>query len=105
MKKSARSASAGKKRAVVKKAISKKPRAKSAPRKSIFSSKTQKDNEIINVRSIAKAGRLAASKAMKTMGYVIVSEGDWVVKKFVSGRTRKIEKIAGKGSAQKFTLD
>ena len=44
------------------------------------------------------AGRLAASNAMMVMGYVIVSEEGWIVKKFASGRPLKSKRSQVKGA-------
>lgn len=46
------------------------------------------------IRRARSAGRLAALKAMRTMGYVITVEGEWVVKKFKDGRIEKVSRIS-----------
>jgi hypothetical protein len=40
------------------------------------------------------AGRKAAKNAMEIMGYVIISEGGWVVKKYKDGRVEKLSRLA-----------
>lgn len=39
------------------------------------------------------AGRRAARKAMVTMGFVVTTQGGWVVKKYTDGLVEKISKI------------
>jgi len=39
------------------------------------------------------AGRRAAKNAMEVMGYVVVSEDGWVVKKIKDGRVEKLSKL------------
>lgn len=39
------------------------------------------------------AGRLAASKAMTIMGYVVTTADGWVVKKYADGKIEKLSKI------------
>ena len=45
------------------------------------------------VSKAQSAGKLAADKAMKTMGFVITSHRGWVVKKYKDGRIEKISQI------------
>jgi hypothetical protein len=45
------------------------------------------------VATAKAAGRRAAKKAMEVMGYVVVSEDGWVVKKFKDGRVEKMSKL------------
>ncbi|WP_028787327.1 hypothetical protein [Terrimonas ferruginea] len=45
------------------------------------------------VATAKAAGRRAAKNAMEVMGYVVVSEGGWVVKKFKDGRVEKLSKL------------
>lgn len=45
------------------------------------------------VRKAKTAGRLAARKAMVTMGFVITTSRGWVVKKYPSGVIERIAKI------------
>lgn len=39
------------------------------------------------------AGRAAAQKAMRTMGYVVTEQDGWVVKKYADGRIENISRI------------
>ena len=39
------------------------------------------------------AGRLAARKAMDTMGFVITTQKGWVIKKYADGTIEKISQI------------
>jgi len=46
--------------------------------------------------SRAKAAvKQASDEAMKIMGYVVVAEDGWIVRKNANGTTERIEKIAG----------
>jgi len=45
------------------------------------------------IRKAKSAGRLAALRAMRTMGFVITIERGWVVKKHEDGRVEKISRI------------
>ncbi|MDF2382572.1 hypothetical protein JMG10_13905 [Nostoc ellipsosporum NOK] len=46
------------------------------------------------VEKAQAAGRKAAAEAMDIMGYVIATQGDWLVKKFRDGRVEKLSKLA-----------
>lgn len=39
------------------------------------------------------AGKKAAGEAMQLMGYIVVPEGDWIVKKYEDGRTEKLARV------------
>ena len=39
------------------------------------------------------AGRVAARKAMVTMGFVITAKSGWIIKKYADGSIEKISKI------------
>ncbi len=46
------------------------------------------------VINTAKAAvKKAAKQAMEIMGYVVVAEGEWIVKKYKDGHTEKITKV------------
>ncbi len=46
------------------------------------------------VASAARNGmRKAAAETMKIMGYTVIAENGWVVKKYADGRTEKISQI------------
>jgi hypothetical protein len=54
----------------------------------------------ILIRSARAGGSKAAKEAMKLMGYIIVSENGWIVKKYADGRTKKIKPIASTENLQ-----
>lgn len=45
------------------------------------------------VAAAKAAGKRAEKKAMEIMGYVVVTQGEWVVKKFKDGRVEKLSKL------------
>lgn len=45
------------------------------------------------VRKATRAGQEASTKAMDAMGYVVTTEGSWVVRKFKDGRVEKITNL------------
>jgi len=45
------------------------------------------------VATAKAAGRRAAKNGMEVMGYVVVSEDGWVVKKIKDGRVEKLSKL------------
>jgi len=45
------------------------------------------------VRRARAAGKVAASNAMKTMGYVVVARNGWVIRIFADGREEKIAPV------------
>ena len=47
----------------------------------------------IIVRRAKMAGRLAARRAMETMGFVITTRKGWLVKKYADGQIEEISKI------------
>jgi len=56
--------------------------------------------------SAASAGiRLAAARTLRVMGYTIVAENGWVVKKYPDGRVLKIKKLAKQKKNFRFVLD
>jgi hypothetical protein len=56
--------------------------------------------------SAASAGiRLAAASTIQVMGYTIVAENGWVVKKYPDGRVLKIKKLAKQKKNLRFILD
>lgn len=62
-------------------------------RKSVFLTKRK-------LISVTKSGiQQAASDTMKVMGYTVVVDKGWVVKKFPDGTTEKLEKIAKEKTA------
>ena len=44
-------------------------------------------------RALSKATRNLTEEAMELMGYIVITEDGWVVKKFKDGSVEKIEKI------------
>jgi hypothetical protein len=46
------------------------------------------------VTKAQSAGRIAAQKAMETMGFVVTTSKGWVVKKYADGAIVRIAKIA-----------
>jgi hypothetical protein len=56
--------------------------------------------------SAASAGiRLAAARTIRVMGYTIVAENGWIVKKYPDGRVLKIKKLAKQKKNLRFVLD
>ena len=45
------------------------------------------------VRRAQSAGRLAALRAMETMGYVVTLRGKWVVRKYKDGTSEKLVRL------------
>ena len=58
-----------------------------------LSTEQSEAEEKIKTALLKTAGRHASRKAMKTMGFIIAQEGEWIVKRFKSGYTRKLKKI------------
>jgi hypothetical protein len=48
------------------------------------------------VRRAQTAGRLAAARAMKTMGYVVTLRGGWVIKEHQDGSIERLVRIGAK---------
>lgn len=61
-------------------------------------------NRILKTTS-RNAFKDASKRAMNTVGYIIVAEDGWLVKKFKSGKTEKIKPLTENSSKQKFQLD
>lgn len=58
------------------------------------------------VASAAKRGiRRAARRAMVVMGYIVVVQDGWVVKKFPDGTIEKIEPLASQNETTAVNLD
>ncbi|GAA4743519.1 hypothetical protein [Flavisolibacter ginsenosidimutans] len=56
--------------------------------------------------SAAKSGiRKAAAETMEVMGYVIIAEDGWLVKKYADGRTEKISPIERANPNESLVLD
>ena len=56
--------------------------------------------------SAARAGfRIAATDAMRVMGYTVVAEDGWVVKKYPDGSFEKIKNLVSQNKNIKFILD
>lgn len=51
------------------------------------------------------AGKVAAAKAMQTMGYVVVAEGGWVVRKNADGSIHRIKRIKAHNAQKKLVFD
>ncbi len=49
------------------------------------------------VRKAAKAGQLASDQAMQVMGYVVTTQGKWVVRKNIDGSVEKIALVEDNG--------
>lgn len=49
--------------------------------------------DTLNVSAIEQAGSVAAKKAMALMGYAIIAQNGWIVKKFADGKTVQLHKI------------
>lgn len=45
------------------------------------------------IKKIQEAGKVEATKAMKVMGYIVVAEGENIIKKFADGRIEIISPI------------
>jgi hypothetical protein len=39
------------------------------------------------------AGKRAADEAMQIMGFIVVAEGNWIVKKYEDGRTERLAEV------------
>ncbi|KYG72264.1 hypothetical protein EV198_0331 [Roseivirga ehrenbergii] len=52
-----------------------------------------------------KALKDAAEEAMELVGYVVVAEGDWVVKKYQDGRIEQIKRLEVVEQPEKIILD
>jgi hypothetical protein len=56
--------------------------------------------------SAAKSGiRKAAAETMEVMGYVIIAENGWLVKKYADGRTEQLSAIERANPNESLTLD
>jgi hypothetical protein len=56
--------------------------------------------------SAARAGiRIAAARTMSVMGYNIIAQDGWVVKKYPNGNVSKIKQFAKQQKNVRFTLD
>lgn len=56
--------------------------------------------------SAAKSGiKKAAAETMEVMGYVIIAENGWLVKKYADGRTEQISPIERANSNEPLVLD
>lgn len=51
------------------------------------------------------AGKSAADEAMKIMGYVVVAEDGWVVRKNTDGSVERLERIPKAGKHVKLIFD
>ena len=47
----------------------------------------------ILVSSARRAGLKASKEAMQIMGYIVVAQDGWIIKKFADGRIEKLEAI------------
>jgi hypothetical protein len=59
----------------------------------------------IGIEVIQLAGRNAASRAMKVMGYVVVQEGNKIVKRYRDGRIDELEDLGKESKLQKVSFD
>lgn len=59
----------------------------------------------IKIKVIQKAGRNAASRAMKVMGYVVVQEGNKIVKRYRDGRIDELEDLGMDRKVQTISFD
>lgn len=59
----------------------------------------------ILVAKAQAAGRIAAKNAMETMGYVIVAEDGWVVRKGADGSIHRIKRIKSHESKGSLVFD
>lgn len=51
------------------------------------------------------AGKAAAASAMKLMGYVIVAEDGWIVRKNADGTVHRLKKIKTHNAQEKLVFD
>jgi hypothetical protein len=57
------------------------------------------------LRRAHAAGKKAAGAAMDEMGYVVVAENGWVIKKYADGRIENISRIAQEVRSNDIQLD
>jgi hypothetical protein len=77
---------------------------KSTVKKAVVANKTYLTKR--RLASAARAGiRIAAAKTMKVMGYTVVAQDGWVVKKYPDGSVEKIKQLVSQKKNVKFILD
>jgi hypothetical protein len=77
---------------------------KSTVKKTVVANKTYLTKR--RLASAARAGfRIAAAKTMKVMGYTVVAQDGWVVKKYPDGTVEKIKQLARQKKNVRFILD
>ena len=57
------------------------------------------------VSAARKGIRIAAARTMQVMGYTIVAQNGWIVKKYPDGTIQKIEKLASTSKKRSLRLD
>lgn len=80
-----------------------------AVRKRVADKKRRKVETYLTKRIVARAARKAindaAEKAMTVMGFTIVAQGEWIIKKYADGKVEKVTKITHVNRRRKIVLD